>query len=82
MEGLGDRIARVYEAHPEGARARTTQRGAPQARGVIWFAERIHRHPTTVSRWISGVHPPDPLAIEVLARLEREAGTNSRTREE
>ena len=69
-----ERIARLYALHPEGARAKADRRGLTVAYGVRWLAKRLHRTPRTVYRWIDGTHRPDPLAVEALERLEREAG--------
>ena len=71
---LRERIERLYRAHPEGARAKRDRRGLAVAYGVRWLARRLHRTPRTVQRWIDGTHRPDPLAVEALERLEREAG--------
>lgn len=69
-----ERIERLYSLHPEGARAKADRRGLTVAYGVRWLAKRLHRTPRTVYRWIDGTHRPDPLAVEALERLEREAG--------
>lgn len=71
---LRERIARLYEAHPEGAAAKEDRRGAKQAVGVSWVAARLHRSPRTIQRWIDGTRTPDPLALAVISDLEREAG--------
>lgn len=71
---LRERIARLYEAHPEGAAAKTDRRGAGVAVGVSWLATRLHRSPRTVQRWIDGTRPLDPMALVVLEALEKEAG--------
>ncbi len=71
---LRERIARLYEAHPEGAAAKADRRGADVAVGVSWLATRLHRSPRTVQRWIDGTRTPDPLAVEKIGELERKAG--------
>lgn len=71
---LRERIAQLYEAHPEGAAAKTDRRGAGVAVGVSWLADRVHRSPRTIQRWIDGTRTPDPLAVEKIGELEREAG--------
>lgn len=77
---LRERIARLYALHPEGARAKADRRGLTVAYGVRWLAKRLHRTPRTVYRWIDGTHRPDPLAVEVLERLEREASATAMLR--
>lgn len=71
---LRERIARLYEAHPEGAAAKEDRRGAEQAVGVSWLADRVHRSPRTIQRWIDRTRTPDPLAVEKIEELEYEAG--------
>lgn len=70
---LAARIERVYQAHPEGLAARSAVTG-PTPKGREWFAARVHRDPRTVRRWIDGTRPVDPMAVAILATLEREAG--------
>lgn len=64
----------MYQRHPEGARAKQDRRGAHWRGGVHWFARRVHRTPRAVHYWISGQRPVDPLALDMLKTLEREAG--------
>ena len=71
---LRERIARLYALHPEGARAKADRRGLTVAYGVRWLAERLRRTERTVYRWIDGTRRIDPLALEMIERLEREAG--------
>lgn len=70
---LAARIERAYRAHPTGLPARGVRPG-PEGRGIEWFAGRVHRNPRTVRNWIRGDAPTDPLALDALATLEREAG--------
>lgn len=70
---LAARIKRVYDAHPEGLAAHHTHMG-PEPQGIEWFADRVHRTPRTINRWINDRSAPEPLALDRLEDLEREAG--------
>ena len=71
---LRDRIARLYQAHPRGARAETRPTVRSTARGQTWLAREIGVSASAVRRWVSGSRRL-PQVVEVAIRaLEKEAG--------
>jgi len=71
---LRDRIARLYQAHPRGARAETRPTVRSTARGQTWLAQQLGMSPSAIRRYVSGSRRL-PQVVEVAIRaLEREAG--------
>ena len=69
---LRDRIARLYQAHPRGAKAEQGRPG-PDSLGQSWLAREAGVDDRTVRRWVRAGAPSRYGAL-VIERLEREAG--------
>ena len=69
---LRDRIARLYQAHPRGARAEHDRPGR-DGLGQSWLAREAEVDERTVRRWVRAGAPSRYGAL-IIERLEREAG--------
>lgn len=70
---LRDRIARLYQLHPRGARARVGPRRGKPDLGQTWLAREAEVSRSTVKRWIE-LGEPSRYGALILERLEEEAG--------